>query len=81
MKHTEVITKYLEALRSGSTDEHAQLVANNWAEAMELHPQSATKQDLKNLESDLKLFFVYLVGSALFLSLFVPILQRYFGLN
>ena len=81
MKHTEVISKYLEALRSGSTDEHAQMIANNWAECMELHPESATKQDLKNLETDLKLFFVYLVGGTLFFSLFIPVIQRCFGLN
>lgn len=81
MKHTEVISKYLEALRSGSTDEHAQLIANNWAECMELHPDSATKQDLKNLESDLKLFLVYIVGGTLVFTLFIPLIQKYLHLT
>ena len=81
MKHTEVISKYLEALRSGSTDEHAQLIANNWAECMELHPDSATKQDLKNLESDLKLFLVYIVGGTLVFTLFILLIQKYLHLT
>ena len=81
MKHTEVISKYLEALRSGSTDEHAQLIANNWAECMEPHPDSATKQDLKNLESDLKLFLVYIVGGTLVFTLFILLIQKYLHLT
>ena len=81
MKQAEILSKYIEAITNGMPESQALLFANSWAESMELHPESATKQDLKDLEKDLKIFFIYLVGGTLFFSLFIPIIQRYFGIN
>lgn len=47
MKQADVITKYLEACRSGQSEAQAELFARSWAEASEIHPEAATKHDLE----------------------------------
>lgn len=83
-KQADILSKYIEALTKDMSDEQAQFFANSWAECMEPHSEMVTKQDLresiKTLESDLKIFFVYLVGGTLFIGLFLPIIQKYLHL-
>lgn len=47
MKSADVISKYLEALRSNMTEEQAQLFVKSLAESMEPHENSASKHDLE----------------------------------
>jgi hypothetical protein len=54
MKSTEVISKYVEALKLGHTSDEAEFLATNWAECMELHPEAVTKSDIKHLEMSTK---------------------------
>lgn len=47
MKTTDVISKYLEAIKLGKSQEEAEFFATSWAECMEIHPNAATKRDLE----------------------------------
>ena len=84
-KQSEILSKYIECLTTGMDDKQSQLFANSWAEACEPHSEMVTKQDLREalntLESDLKIFFVYLVASGLFVGFFLPIIQKYLHLT
>ena len=85
MKNVDVITKYLDACKSGLTDEQAELFARSWAESMELHPQAATKSDVKNAIKELRseisgnFKIVYVLGSAIFMVSCLPLLEKIFS--
>ena len=83
---------YREALKAGFDEKQAEFQAEQLLKANEAHPDMATKADIKALELatndrikdevyNLKIFFVYLVGGALFFGLFLPVFQRYLGLS
>jgi hypothetical protein len=81
MKASDIIEKYLEALRTDMPDAQAKLFAKSWADASELHIESATKQDLENMmvKINAKFSIVITLGGAIFLASCLPYLTKFFG--
>ena len=45
--------KYEEYVKSGMAKEQAKILTESWCEAMELHPEAASKEDLENLREEI----------------------------
>jgi len=79
MKQVDIISKYIEALTNDLPDNQAQLFARSWAEASEIHPESASKHELTLAIEKIngKIGILQLVSYGIFLAVIVDILKSW----